>query len=232
MAKMQTEELLDTEKRYVEALKEIVHGYIPMMDRHKHQPDEHGLQMPKDLIGGKDRILRGNIKALLSFHENVILPEFHKAAESDPRHFEVIFRRHMDSFKAEYGEYCLDLPKSQLICGQNTDYFHTLHMVGNFRQSLPSRLGEVHPRIGRCALLLQGIGKSYRKAKDVAEKNNLKFDLTQQLRWQSIIEAEDLVNKIGDYANGMMDAGRIDGYDVRMFPSLLNKRAKCISWTF
>lgn len=56
-------ELVDTEKDYVNDLKQIVEGYMALM----RNPDCE-IPLPEDLRAGKDKMVFGNIEAIYEWH--------------------------------------------------------------------------------------------------------------------------------------------------------------------
>ena len=56
-------ELLDTERDYVNDLREVVEGYMALM-----RDPESEIPMPEDLKGGKDKMVFGNIEAIYEWH--------------------------------------------------------------------------------------------------------------------------------------------------------------------
>ena len=57
------------EKTYVEKnLMEAVEGYLATMEETKKNP-EGNVKIPADLLGGKDRIIFGNIRDIYEFHK-------------------------------------------------------------------------------------------------------------------------------------------------------------------
>lgn len=56
-------ELVETERDYVRDLKEIVEGYMAII----RDPNSE-LQKPEDLVGGKDKIIFGNMEAIYEWH--------------------------------------------------------------------------------------------------------------------------------------------------------------------
>lgn len=56
-------ELVDTERDYVNDLKQIVEGYMALM----RNPDSE-FPLPEDLRGGKDKMVFGNIEAIYEWH--------------------------------------------------------------------------------------------------------------------------------------------------------------------
>jgi triple functional domain protein len=57
-------ELVDTEKDYVNDLREVVEGYMALMK----DPDCE-IPMPEDLRGGKDKMVFGNVEAIYEWHK-------------------------------------------------------------------------------------------------------------------------------------------------------------------
>ena len=63
------QELLRTEETFVEKnLREIVEGYYSIMEETKIS-DEGRVKIPADLLGGKDRIIFGNIRDIYDLHK-------------------------------------------------------------------------------------------------------------------------------------------------------------------
>ena len=63
------QELLATEATFVEKnLNEIVEGYYAYMEETK-LSDEGMIKIPQDLLGGKDRIIFGNIRDIHDLHK-------------------------------------------------------------------------------------------------------------------------------------------------------------------
>lgn len=56
-------ELVDTERDYVNDLREVVEGYMALMK----DPDCE-IPMPEDLRGGKDKMVFGNVEAIYEWH--------------------------------------------------------------------------------------------------------------------------------------------------------------------
>lgn len=56
-------ELVDTERDYVNDLKQIVEGYMTLM-----RNPENEIPLPEDLRGGKDKMVFGNIEAIYEWH--------------------------------------------------------------------------------------------------------------------------------------------------------------------
>lgn len=56
-------ELVDTERDYVNDLKQIVEGYMMLM-----RDPESDIPLPEDLRAGKDKMVFGNIEAIYEWH--------------------------------------------------------------------------------------------------------------------------------------------------------------------
>lgn len=56
-------ELVDTERDYVNDLKQIVEGYMALM-----RDPECEISLPEDLRAGKDKMVFGNIEAIYEWH--------------------------------------------------------------------------------------------------------------------------------------------------------------------
>lgn len=56
-------ELVDTERDYVNDLREVVEGYMALM-----RDSECEIIMPEDLRGGKDKMVFGNVEAIYEWH--------------------------------------------------------------------------------------------------------------------------------------------------------------------
>ena len=64
--KYRLQELLETERTYIEKLEQCCH-YIQFMEESK-QKEDHELPMPKELKDGRDRIIFGNIAHIHEWH--------------------------------------------------------------------------------------------------------------------------------------------------------------------
>lgn len=56
-------ELVDTERDYVNDLREIVEGYMALM-----REVDSDIPLPDDLRGGKDKMVFGNVEAIYEWH--------------------------------------------------------------------------------------------------------------------------------------------------------------------
>ena len=69
-ADIKLEELITTEKSYVDQLKIVVEGYYPYMQEGKKEILEKGVKaMPHELAEGRDDIAMGNIRAIYTYQQ-------------------------------------------------------------------------------------------------------------------------------------------------------------------
>ena len=113
------EELVKTEKSYINDLKEM-NLYIAYLEKSRKR-EKGVVEMPKGLKTGKDKIVFANIQALLEFHER-ILPDIEKCPDN-PNILPKIFTRNKDAMKRRYGLFCINKPKSDYIQSEFEDYF-------------------------------------------------------------------------------------------------------------
>lgn len=62
------QELIETEKDYVNNLGNIVEGYINLL-----RNDTADIQVPEDLKNGKEKIIFGNIEAIYDLHKEFVI---------------------------------------------------------------------------------------------------------------------------------------------------------------
>ncbi|TRY61773.1 hypothetical protein TCAL_08466 [Tigriopus californicus] len=200
-AQHKLKELLTTERTYVEKnLNEIVEGYYKYMEETKTNP-EGRIKIPTDLMGGKNRIIFGNIRDIYDFHVRSILPEIEKCVD-DPGRLAYLFESKRDIMKMKYGRYCLNKPKSEYIITQHNDkYFAVVRLKEGFQQALSTQMMTPIQRVTRYQLLLSEVLKNYKKA-EVEE------ELIQKIQ-----TAFDVAQEIAKYTNNMMLAGRIRGFE-------------------
>ena len=69
-ARQKTQEIADTERAYIESLREVVEGYLPLMKKTESadECDDIDLVMPEDLKEKKGAMVFGNIRALYEHH--------------------------------------------------------------------------------------------------------------------------------------------------------------------
>lgn len=64
------QELIDTERDYVNHLGQIIDGYMKLMNCTSDSTAEsNSIQVPEDLRNGKDKIIFGNIETIYEFHK-------------------------------------------------------------------------------------------------------------------------------------------------------------------
>ena len=109
------EELLQTEKNYIEQLSEII-KYLDYTEKSK---------MPENLKqSGKIRIVFGNIRKLVEFHETKIYPDIERTISTDDvTILSKLFSRRKNEFKYIYGIFCMNHQKSKSILHEFQEYF-------------------------------------------------------------------------------------------------------------
>ena len=192
-------ELLDTEKTYVEKnLKEVVEGYYSYIEESKKDPKNH-IKIPSDLLHGKDKIVFGNIRAIYDMHKKTVYPALCRSVD-DPRSLRTLFESKRDLLKQKYGRFCINKPKSEFIITQHKDkYFAVLRLKRGFEQNLSTQMMTPVQRVTRYQLLLGEIAK-YLGMAGVPDL------------YEDVKRAFEIALEIAEYANDMMTAGRIHGF--------------------
>ena len=102
----------------------------------------------------------------------------------------------------EVWEFCLNKPKSEYIISQHNDkYFAVLRLKKGFDQSLSPLMMTPVQQVTRYQLLLSEIEKNLRLSGDEETADDVK-------------KAFEIAHEIVEYANNMMTAGRINGFNV------------------
>ncbi|XP_074836209.1 rho guanine nucleotide exchange factor 25 isoform X2 [Carettochelys insculpta] len=134
-------ELLETEKKYVEDLGQIVEGYMAAMQA-------HGVP---EAMEGKDKIIFGNIHQIYDWHKDYFLKELEKCLQH-PDLLAQLFIKH-------------NKPKSEHIVSEYIDsYFEELKQELGHRLQLNDLLIKPVQRIMKYQLLLKDFLKYYSKA--------------------------------------------------------------------
>ncbi len=195
------DELIRTEVNYISDLNKI-DSFYAYVDKSKKVPKPMGIvKLPAGLEGGKDRMVFGNARDLLDFHERMILPELQKVrGVADVHILANLFVQRKDLFKQKYGKYCANLPRGAFIVDEFESYFELVKLHLDEETSLRDLLMCPMQRVTRYNLLLSEATKLIRK-------------IDQQLL-EFMRKAYEDSQEICTCANDMMYAGRVVGFPV------------------
>ncbi|XP_011640411.1 kalirin isoform X1 [Pogonomyrmex barbatus] len=190
-------ELVDTERDYVNDLKQIVEGYMALM-----RNPECEIPMPEDLRAGKDKMVFGNVEAIYEWHRDFFLKALERCLER-PEELGPLFKRYERKLHM-YVVYCQNKPVSEYIVSEYIDtYFEELRQKLGHRLQLCDLLIKPVQRITKYQLLL-------REALRLTER-------TQRLsEIEGLRAAAHVMRVIPKAANDMMDVGRLQGFDGKI----------------
>ncbi|XP_058808184.1 triple functional domain protein-like isoform X3 [Phymastichus coffea] len=189
-------ELVDTERDYVNDLRQIIEGYMALM-----RDPNTDIPLPEDLKAGKDKMVFGNIEAIYEWHRDTFLKSLEHCLEK-PEELGPLFKRYERKLHM-YVVYCQNKPVSEYIVSEHIDTFEELRQKLGHRLQLCDLLIKPVQRIMKYQLLL---------------KEALR--LTERTQRQSEIEglraAVHVMRVIPKAANDMMDVGRLQGFDGKI----------------
>ncbi|KYQ47509.1 Triple functional domain protein [Trachymyrmex zeteki] len=190
-------ELVDTERDYVNDLKQIVEGYMALM-----RNPECEIPLPEDLRAGKDKMVFGNVEAIYEWHRDFFLKALERCLER-PEELGPLFKRYERKLHM-YVVYCQNKPVSEYIVSEYIDtYFEELRQKLGHRLQLCDLLIKPVQRITKYQLLL-------REALRLTER-------TQRLsEIEGLRAAAHVMRVIPKAANDMMDVGRLQGFDGKI----------------
>ncbi|XP_051163454.1 triple functional domain protein isoform X3 [Leptopilina boulardi] len=190
-------ELADTERDYVNDLRQIVEGYIALM-----QDPETDIPLPDDLKGGKDKMVFGNIEAIYEFHRDCFLKALEHCLER-PEELGPLFKRYERKLHM-YVVYCQNKPKSEYIVSEHIDeYFEELRQKLGHRLKLCDLLIKPVQRITKYQLLLREALRLTEGTRRLSEIEGLRA-------------ATHVMRIIPKAANDMMDVGRLQNFDGKI----------------
>ncbi|XP_035238197.1 rho guanine nucleotide exchange factor 25 isoform X1 [Anguilla anguilla] len=183
-------ELIETEKLYVEDLALIVEGYMTTMNTKG---------VPEDMKG-KDKIVFGNIHQIYDWHKDYFLEELKKSV-SEPERLAQLFIKHERRLHM-YVVYCQNKPKSEHIVSEYIEtYFEELKQQLGHRLQLNDLLIKPVQRIMKYQLLLKDFLNYYTKAgMDTAE----------------LEKAVEVMCFVPKRCNDMMNVGRLQGFEGKI----------------
>ncbi|EZA49568.1 Triple functional domain protein [Ooceraea biroi] len=190
-------ELVDTERDYVNDLKQIVEGYMALM----RNPDCE-IPLPEDLRGGKDKMVFGNIEAIYEWHRDFFLKALERCLER-PEELGPLFKRYERKLHM-YVVYCQNKPVSEYIVSEYIDtYFEELRQKLGHRLQLCDLLIKPIQRITKYQLLLREALRLTERTERLSEIEGLRA-------------AAHVMRVIPKAANDMMDVGRLQGFDGKI----------------
>ncbi|XP_076248755.1 trio Rho guanine nucleotide exchange factor isoform X3 [Calliopsis andreniformis] len=190
-------ELVDTEKDYVNDLRQIVEGYMSLM----RDPDCE-IPLPEDLRGGKDKMVFSNIEAIYEWHRDFFLKALERCLER-PEELGPLFKRYERKLYM-YVFYCQNKPVSEYIVSEYIDtYFEELRQKLGHRLQLCDLLIKPVQRITKYQLLLREALRLTERTQRISEIEGLRA-------------AVHVMRIIPKAANDMMDVGRLQGFDGKI----------------
>uniref|UniRef100_A0A8C1Y837 Rho guanine nucleotide exchange factor 25 n=1 Tax=Cyprinus carpio TaxID=7962 RepID=A0A8C1Y837_CYPCA len=183
-------ELIETEKLYVDDLGLIVEGYMATMN---------AKGVPEDMKG-KDKIVFGNIHQIYDWHKDYFLGELEKCV-AEPERLAQLFIKHERRLHM-YVVYCQNKPKSEHIVSEYIEtYFEELKQQLGHRLQLNDLLIKPVQRIMKYQLLLKDFLKYYTKA---------------GMDTEELEKAVEVMCFVPKRCNDMMNVGRLQGFEGKI----------------
>lgn len=185
------DELLHTEKTYIDDLAQIVEGYMK-----KIQSKE--VTLPTSLEG-REMVVFGNVHQIYDWHKDTFQKELEKCMEQPQRLGRVFISYERRLYM--YVKYCENKPKSELMVSEFIDFFEEMRQSLGYRLSLPDMLIKPVQRIMKYQLMLKDILKhTDRAGEDIRDL-------------QRAVEVMCVIPKA---ANDMMNVGRLQGFEGKV----------------
>lgn len=183
-------ELVETEKLYVEDLGLVVEGYMATMNT---------AGMP-EYLEGKNKIVFGNIHQIYDWHKDYFLGELEKCV-CEPDLLAQLFIKHERRLNM-YVIYCQNKPKSEHIVSEYIEtYFEEMRQQLGHRLQLNDLLIKPVQRIMKYQLLLKDFLKYYTKA---------------GRRTEELERAVKVMCFVPKRCNDMMNVGRLQGFEGQL----------------
>ncbi|XP_018496594.2 rho guanine nucleotide exchange factor 25 [Galendromus occidentalis] len=194
------EELVETEKSYIDDLEKVVGGYMKVIDEPIDSDD--AIQVPDDLMRGKIRFVFGNIKEIYDFHRNSFLAKLERCRE-EPEQLGRVFKsceRQMNM----YVRYHQNKPYSEYIVSEYDDnFFARIQQQLGHTLTLSDLLIKPVQRPMMYKLLLSSILKMSKKA-----------EITSGI--EDLEDAVKMMHLLPQMSNDMLEIGRIQGFEGRL----------------
>uniref|UniRef100_A0A182T3I2 DH domain-containing protein n=1 Tax=Anopheles maculatus TaxID=74869 RepID=A0A182T3I2_9DIPT len=155
------EELLDTERNYINTLEKGIATYIDGVFN-DHTPPE---------LSGRKYHLFGNLQYIYRFHRNIFLPKL-LTAGNDVEHIADAFVHFLDN-ESFYGYvlYSMYHPKSQRLCEQHIEFFREHQQLHGDKLGVKSLILQPIQRLPRYQLLLTSLFKQLVKKPGAISRN-------------------------------------------------------------
>ncbi|XP_040610695.1 LOW QUALITY PROTEIN: rho guanine nucleotide exchange factor 25 [Mesocricetus auratus] len=183
-------ELVETEKMYVDDLGQIVEGYMATM----------ATQGVPESLRGRDRIVFGNIQQIYEWHRDYFLQELQLCLK-DPDWLAQLFIKHERRLHM-YVVYCQNKPKSEHVVSEFGDsYFEELRQQLGHRLQLNDLLIKPVQRIMKYQLLLKDFLKYYSRA---------------GMDTEELEQAVEVMCFVPKRCDDMMSLGRLRGFEGKL----------------
>ncbi|XP_058831639.1 uncharacterized protein LOC131690119 isoform X2 [Topomyia yanbarensis] len=188
------EELLDTERNYINTLEKGISTYIKNVF--------NKVPIPTDLVNMKYHLF-GNIEYIHQFHKSIMLPKL-VACGKDVGKIADVFIKYLenDSFYG-YVLYSLYHPKSQRLCEQFARFFQDHQNNSGDKLGVKSFTLQPIQRLPRYLLLLNSLVKSL-------QSSELSSDDETAVQYQSVCKAEREMQIFINTMNDSMEVNEIE----------------------
>ncbi|NXJ12689.1 MCF2L factor, partial [Odontophorus gujanensis] len=156
-------ELIETERVYVEELQSIIEGYASEMD------NPSLLHLIPSMLQNKKEILFGNLPEIYEFHNRIFLKELENCIEN-PELLARCFLKRKEDLQI-YEKYCQNKPRSEALwrqCGDSI-FFQECQRKLDHKLSLDAYLLKPVQRITKYQLLLKEMLKCSKNSEGTAE---------------------------------------------------------------
>ncbi|XP_072897329.1 guanine nucleotide exchange factor DBS isoform X2 [Hemitrygon akajei] len=156
-------ELIDTERAYVEELQSIIEGYATEMD------NQELTHLIPAALKNKKEILFGNLPEIYDFHNRIFLKELENCVEN-PELVGTCFLKRKEELQI-YEKYCQNKPRSEALWRQCGDcqFFQECQQKLDHKLSLDAYLLKPVQRITKYQLLLKEMLKCSKNSEGTAE---------------------------------------------------------------
>ncbi|XP_055501353.1 guanine nucleotide exchange factor DBS isoform X2 [Leucoraja erinacea] len=156
-------ELIDTERAYVEELQSIIEGYAVEMNNQELAP------LIPAALKNKKEILFGNLPEIYDFHNRIFLKELENCVEN-PELVGTCFLKRKEELQI-YEKYCQNKPRSEALWRQCGDcqFFQECQQKLDHKLSLDAYLLKPVQRITKYQLLLKEMLKCSKNSEGTAE---------------------------------------------------------------